>query len=432
MRSRTRIVLAVGAAVLLLVLAVAVVTRNNAQQSVAPPTTGPTGPPPTLPGGASAFDLRRPFAPEVAWNRPVSELGRSTEYAEYAERFWKYSNYGAWNDPTQRDDIYIQFRDYSTPIYDARTATGTKRAYFADFGYPPEPGYSIEIPWNESWREANGSDAMILMANPDTGEHWVVWAYQRNNPSTCLGLANLASGFTPFSDICVGGASKLVNEDGTVADYRTWNSTQNGRGMGIPKLALVTTPYEVRAGVIEHALEMTVFNTMFGPPCDAAQMATDAAGSTCGFYVPPATRIEWFDKAPTDCGANNQPSTPAYRQKTVPEGMRFALDVSDEDIEAWLTERGYAEPLRSTARVFAVALRDYGWVIAETGCYGTSIEVDGMVNPDAKAIWESLGVVDTPEAGSMLRGLFTQDRIYVVNPSQPFPSIHPTNPGLRR
>ena len=428
MKTGTKIAIAVGASILLLAVAAGIIANHQNQTQGSGPTTTP-GPGATLPPGAAPLDLIRPFAPDVAWNRPVSDFGRSDRYADYAARFWKYSNYGGWNDPDQRGDIYLQLRDYSTPIYDARLATGTKRAYFADFGFPPSPGYSIDVPWNDSWKEASGNDGMILSVNPDTGEHWSVWAYQRNNPSTCLNLANLAHGFTPFSDLCVGGATKLMNEDGSVGDYRTWNSTQVERGMGIPKLALITTPYEVRAGVIQHALEMTVFNTMFGPPCTDAQIGTAAAGSTCGFYVPPATRVEWNDAPANNCGANTQPATPATREKSVPEGMRFALDISDSDIEAWLDQRGYSGALRSTAKVFAVALRDYGWIVAETGCFGSSIEIDGMVNPDAKAIWTSLGFEDTPEAGKMLDGLFTQDRIYVVNPAAPVASTKPPSPG---
>lgn len=422
MKGKLKIALGVVGAMVLLVVAAGVIANHRSQQA-------PTGPPPTLPPGKEALSLIRPFAPEVAWNRPVAEFGRSDKYASYAERFWKYGSFGGWDDPEQRGDVYLQLRDYSVPIYDARLATGTKRVYFADFGFPPSPGYSIEVPWNDAWQEADGNDGFILMVNPDTGEQWVVWAYQRNNPSTCLNLANLGAGFTPFSDVCAGGASQLTNEDGSVGDYRTWNSYQNGRGMGIPKLALLTTPYEVRAGAIEHALEMTVFNSMFGPPCTESEIDTPAAGSTCGFYVPPATRVEWNDGPPNNCGENTQPNTPSTREKTVPEGMRFALDITDADIEAWLDTKGYTDPLRSTARIFAVALRDYGWIVAETGCFGLGIEVDGMVNPDAKAVWNSLGVEDTSEAGWMLDGLFTEDRIYVVNPSLPVPTVDPPSPG---
>jgi hypothetical protein len=428
MGTKTKVVLAVGGAVVLLAVAAGIVANHNANGG-GPGNQGSSGPRPTLPPGEAPMEVIRPFSPEVAWNRPVSEFGPSEKYAGYAENFWKYGSFGGWTDPGRRGDIKLSLRDYSTPIYDARLATGMKQAYFADFGFPPSPGYSIDIPWNDTWKEASGNDGIIMMVNPDTGEHWSVWAYQRNNPSTCLNVANLANGFTPFKDLCVGGASKLMNEDGTVGDYRTWNGTQIRRGMGIPKLALVTTPYEVRAGSIDHALEMTVFNTMFGPACTEDEMDTPAMGSTCGFYLPPATRIEWQKAPANNCGENVQPATPATREKSVPEGMRFALEMTDAEIDAWLDSRGYTGQLRSTARIFAVALRDYGWIIAETGCYGMSIEVDGMVNPDAKVIWESLGLADTDDSTELLDGLFTEDRIYVVTPPEPFKSIKPTSPG---
>ena len=61
-----------------------------------------------------------------------------------------------------------------------------------------------------------------------------------------------------------------------------------------------------------------------------------------------------------------------------------------------------------------------------------SIEIDGMVNPDAKAIWNTLGFEDTPDAGHMLDGLFTEDRIYVVNPPAPFEGTTQPSPGRAR
>lgn len=415
-----RIVLGIAGGLAVLLVATLIVTN----------TSNSTSPPTTLHAGQQPLDLVRPFSPDVAWNRPVSDFGRSITYAPYAERFWKYGSFGGWDDPAKRGKVYVEFRHYSVPIYDARLATGTKQVYFANFGFPPSPGASLTVPWNDSWQEAPGNDGFIMMVDPDTGRNWTVWAYQRNNPSTCLGPANLANGFTPFRDACAGGVDLLTNEDGSTGDYRTWNSYHNGRGMGIPKLALVTTPYEVRAGKIEHALEMTVFNSMFGPPCTAAEIGTPAAGSTCGFYVPPATRVEWQTGPQNNCGANGQPNTAATREKTVPEGMRFALDISDADIEAWLDQKGFTEPLRTTAKIFAVALRDYGWIIAETGCYGLSIEVDGTINPAAREVWKGLGVEDDDQAGWFLDGLFTQDRIYVVNPSDPAPTTRAPDPGM--
>ncbi|MEZ5320514.1 MAG: hypothetical protein R2698_00200 [Microthrixaceae bacterium] len=417
-----RMVLA-GAVALVVLLVLAAILAWLARG----PTPSPV--PPTLPPGEAPFEVIKAFAPEVAWNRPVSEFGPSTRYASYADRLWKYGNFGGWTDPARRGRFEIEFRNYSVPIYDARTATGSRKAYFTSWGYPPSPGASIAIPWNDSWQAAPGNDAILLVLNPTTGETWSVWALQSNG-SNCINANNLAHGFSIGGDLCVGGLWKLMNEDGSVGDYRTWNGVQSERGMGLPKLALVTTPYEVRSGKIPHALEMTVFNTMFGPPCSAAAATTSAAGNTCGIYLPPATRIEWEQKATTNCGANNQPSTPAYRRKTVPEGMRFALRVTDAEIEQWLDRRGYRGPKRSTARIFAVAMRDYGWIIGETGCYSTAIEVDGMVNPDAAAIWKSLGIEDTPDAANLLDGLVTRERIYVVAPPEPVAGAKGPNPGL--
>lgn len=392
----------------------------------------PSGPPPTLPSGAEQFSVIRAFADEVAWNRPAAEFGASTRFAQYAERFWNYGSFGGWDDPDKRGALDVRFGDYSMPIYDAREATGTKSVYIANFGYPPYAGYHVEIPWNDHWEPSSGNDAMMIVVNPDTGEAWSTWLLLKSNPSTCLTPSNIAAGFRPFSDLCAGGASRLDNADGSVGDFRTWNSYDSERGAGLPKLAMLTTPYEVRAGAIDHALALTVFNPMFGPTCTTDTIDTAAAGDSCGFYVSPATRMEWPETAYQGCGANSQPTNDETRRKTVPQGMRFALDISDADLEAWLDERGYQGPKRETARIFAVALRDYGMIVVETGCYGRAIAVDGFVNPQARAIWEELGITDDGTADRLLDGLMTQDRVYVVEPAPLSPAITEPRPGLRR
>ncbi len=40
------------------------------------------------------------------------------------------------------------------------------------------------------------------------------------------------------------------------------------------------------------------------------------------------------------------------RARSVPEGTRFALHITDAEIDAWLTSRGYTGQKRATARVF--------------------------------------------------------------------------------
>ncbi len=53
--------------------------------------------------------------------------------------------------------------------------------------------------------------------------------------------------------------------------------------------------------------------------------------------------------------------------------FRFALDITDAEIESWLDSRGYQNAKRRTAAIFARALRDYGWMITDTSGFATSV-----------------------------------------------------------
>ena len=138
---------------------------------------------------------------------------------------------------------------------------------------------------------------------------------------------------------------------------------------------------------------------------------------SCGFFVPPATKLERINP---NIGCAAQVVNDLERSKTIPEGMRFALDISDPEIDQWLDSRKYTGKIRSTARVFAVALRDYGWIIAETGCHGMLIQTDSFVEGEAAPIWRNeLGLTGTdpkfPNA-DLIAGLITEKRVRVIQP----------------
>lgn len=355
----------------------------------------------------------RYFGAEATWNRPVSELGRSTRYADYAERFWKASDLAGVNEPSQRGSVDVLFGDYSVPIYDRGEATTTIRVFTAGWGWPGTLRAGSQIPWNPAWRPAGGNDAMMIIFDPATGVTIELWSVQVANWSNCITVANLVAGFVAGEDLCVGSANVILGDEGDPVDVRIERGVTPVRGMGIEKLALLTRAAEVASGRIDHALEMTVGNTMFGPVCPAD---APGAGTSCGFSLAPATKVEHPDGPADVCSTLPDSSTPVDRSLTVPSGMRFALDMSDSEIERWLANQDLPEPLRSTARIFAVALRDYGWIIAETSCTGASIETDGLTNPETAQQWERLGIEAVEDGHRLLDGLFTSERIVVVNP----------------
>ena len=137
------------------------------------------------------------------------------------------------------------------------------------------------------------------------------------------------------------------------------------------------------------------------------------------FREVPAGLIE--DSLPRPFSPPN-PTTPRdSNQTTIPEGTRFALRLSDQDIENWLNSRSYTGQIRVTAKAFAVALVNYGWFITDTSCYGAEFQVSGGASPDTARDWRADGV--TADGRDLLQGLITKNDVWTVAP----PTNHCTN-----
>ena len=384
--------------------------------TTAPPTTTTTttAAPSDLCAELTAKQALNPpkYDRNTYWNRPAACFQTRPDSAQWAYRWWNFANVPGRTNPAHRGEIAVSFDEYSTPVYDKADATGTARVFTTGWGYGHNLGADNSLPWNPSWEPAPGNDAELIIKEPSTGREWGLWLLQKINWSSCLTLENLFAGYQPGVDLCAGAASIGRNPDGTVSNYFTdsgFADPSTGRGMGaIQGMALLPTLDEIENGSINHALNMETYATMFGPACTAAQLGTPAAGVDCGFAVTPATRLEfWQGPATAECGPVAQQNTPAGRSMTVPEGMRFVIDLSDAEIETWLDGRGYTGAKRNTARIFAVALRDYGWIISDTTCWTSATAVEGVANPQARARWAALGVTNiTPQANSeFLQGL---------------------------
>ena len=159
-------------------------------------------------------------------------------------------------------------------------------------------------------------------------------------------------------------------------------------------------------------------NTSFGPICTKQQNGTSAEGNTCGTAVAPASKFEWGGN-PYVAMLKDEPYKSLYTiNKTIPEGMRFAIDMTDSQIEAWINSRANlkSNPRRSeTARIFARAIRDYGLMIVDTNGARPDIQSSGGVNPDSGAMWKNLAM--GPEySDDLLTGLVNKNNLYVVDP----------------
>ena len=384
----------------------------------------------------------RPFAATAPWNVPVCALAVSDRSNDWRDRFWFFSHYNdhMGDDPSLAPDSGSHNPmfgldsdptvDFSVAVYDAGQAT-TQVRVFQRQGWAGSmfPGNATTIPWNPSWKASTGSDAMIVIEDPPTGREWDLWGVVQSfpgiiaNDSECwlwrLAFYMPGGPYVPGQDLCVGGSNLVRNASLTATtDFRTYGGNNPGmRGVGIQESAMLVMPNEVATGQIRHALMMPTFNTMTGGTiCTEAQAATAAFGTTCGGAVAPAGIFERASSSAATCGqpAAMALSPTAYRSTTVPEGTRFALRMSDTEIETWLNSRGYTGATRSTARAFAKALVDYGWFVTDTSCYAAEFQVASGRNPQTAAQWRSLGI--TGDGRKLLAGLFTRDRIWTVAP----------------
>lgn len=394
-------------------------------------------------GNSSQSGYRRFFSEDASWNKTISQLGGElTSLKNYATRLWDYGG-GTTSAAPEPGTFYLQMLDYSIPIYDIRDANTTARVYHQ---LDIRKNITImskaipvggEIPWNTSWKPATGHDSMMSIVDYEKGISYDLWRASQEQRAICepniLGViagtynwdtVNQDNGYNLYDNkhLCIGGLERYDNLY-TAKDDATDPSqaTISGRGMGINKLALVVRADEVKSGNIGHALPLTTSNPMFGPLVDNPANGYDrpGAGTTKGFWMKPATRLE--HTSPETLSLGNTTTTPATdeeRAKTIPSGMRFGIRITDEDITNWLNQRGYTGAHRTSAATFARAFRDYGAIVAETGGWGIGIETEGAIGP-AKSTWAELGLYDASEnksKGVDFRGLITRDNLYVVKP----------------
>ncbi|HYE36639.1 hypothetical protein [Methylocaldum sp.] len=264
-----------------------------------------------------------------------------------------------WTYGTNRPGNFnLSFTDYTYPVYLASNAQGT---------YPVQgPSGKLngtKIPWNPNWQAATGTDGQVIVLDPKSGREWDLWQVSFNGSSIRVSNGNLVPG------------SYLTKEDGF----------KPSRGCGIPYLAMLVRPEEIAQGKIEHALSMPSRNTAKA-------------------FVAPATKSDGRETA-----------------NGMPMGTRFALNITDAEIDAWVKSlpSQLSGQTRRAARIIAVALRDYGWFITDTSG-GAHLQFED--NATAKAKWVALGLGSQSVnwksyPADLLDGLITKNRIYAIAPS---------------
>jgi hypothetical protein len=307
-----------------------------------------------------AASYDRPYGPWAPWNVPVLGLPRHADSKRYARQLWRSGS-------ETRGNINLTFEDYTYPVYDARLADSWRPIEVAQ----PSNLHGSAVPWHPDWSSATGSDGQVIILDPDSGREWDLWQIEFDGSTVSASNGSVVPG------------SYWIRETGFPPS----------RGAGIPYLAMLVRPAEVARNLIPHALSMPI------------------KGIDKSRFVPPATKSD---------GLGVDGSVP----DGIPEGTRFALHVSDSEIEAWASSLPISPAGRQSARVIARALRDYGWFITDNG---GSAHLQFEDRLTAGPAWDMLGLGKVEDGGKeyprdLLDGLIREDRIYAIVPSDQYPA----------
>lgn len=250
--------------------------------------------------------------------------------------------------------------------------------------------WPASIPWSTTWKPGEGTDNACIITDPAEG---VVWE--------CQNLRYERPWDPIFSPLVVDNLHRR-----TAACLEDEPHMSRGCG-GVPSEAGVLTAAQAANGIVT-ALALFNVCTQFGPGAR---------------IVPPAKRLEhrrvedraWLGLTPGDV------------PEMVPAGTRFAVDLTDDEIDelAW---RNCPDPGGSRANLAAasrrgaliniyVGLRDYGMANLATASGTTYIETEGCQEPGAAARWAAIGFRTDTDFRTALSGVFRPDNLKVVTPA---------------
>lgn len=192
-------------------------------------------------------------------------------------------------------------------------------------------GPTARVPLRDGFRAAAGSDSQLVLLNPRSGDEWGFWQLTRSG----------SSGWSATN-----GYHYNVYWDGVPP--RSGGQAFGSRGAGVPYLAGLIRPFEIRRGRIKHALAL-------------------AFSSPSSEHVYPATKSD---------GASSDP-------RSLPEGARLQLSPGLSRGE--LRARGCGR----AALIIAKAMQRYGmYVVDNSGSTKVMLEASAT----AGSAWAALGV----------------------------------------
>jgi hypothetical protein len=240
---------------------------------------------------------------------------------------------------TEPGDFNLGFKRYTYPVYIADENT----PHYVVESQNPDWGnlHGETMPLDPAWEPSDGTDGQLIVVDPTTERYYDVWQYVGITDDTIH-----------------------VSNGSMIPDFLSASGINPpSRACGIAYFAMLVTPEEVAAGVIDHALSMS------------------GVRNTSPDYVAPAVKSD----GSTDGG--------------VPVGTRYALTMTDDEIDAWVESK--AAELRPLARALGIALRDYGWIVTDTGG-GAFIQIEDYHS--ASEGWLALGL-DLADNDDILRNV---------------------------
>jgi hypothetical protein len=302
--------------------------------SVAALACGSRSDPPRGAGGedVSAAHCRAPYSASSPWNTPI---GPVPAYGS-PDAIGKAAIGTISSDPTQ----------YTYPVYEVDRPARSQPVRLAGWYSDVSAGgrrlrttrdATVNIPIPDGAAPAAGSDAQIIVVDRETGDEWGIWRAERTADGTWRGE---------------NAYHYNVGWDGVPPRSRA-DRPFVSRGAGVPYLAGLVRPCELRQGRIEHALAF----------------AYDHASPR---HVFPATKSDGKGTVARD----------------LPEGSRLQLDpaLSERDIEAW----GCIGPCLVIAR----ALQRYGmYVIDNAGRPKIMLEYEGTARWDGLVTSETVSPI---------------------------------------
>lgn len=321
---------------------------------------------------------------------PTAEIPWAVRSDDWSDRLWNFGCYAG----RHLDSIFTDF-GMLNPNY-VQTFNPDdgheRRAFPRGGGHVPTPAQSFACPL--ALRPGTGTDrqATVLLKAGGYVNYWEIstpttpGAFNPFDPcSQWSGEEDV--GFNMELDACVGTVEVVpTNEHGNASTMSP----------AVPMNVSVARLKDAAAGRFPYALAMTVSRNcgMSGPvaPPSIADVEDPSIGTKYRAACSPARFLT--------------PSTTAPITQGIPEAMRFAIVITDAEIQTWLDSRGYTGALRQTAQIFAVALRDFGLILTAFGGTATII-TDGDKN------WSTLGITKNVD---LLHGLITRERLYALRP----------------